>query len=648
MKNLVLLCFFNLVHSASTSQVRSSADQGIVSDVIDIASFSDKSASSLFVKSELRGGSFALYTGSDPVDDGMIFRDALNRKWLRKTDGASINVQWYGLQPYAVGLSKSMNDCYIKFMAAVGYVYSHKQFNTIIIPYSNKGTQQYYFTKTIVLDKDIKIEGEGVNGNPKTILLFPPNTKGFFLNSPVATFISIKNLRIEQETVTDQIDSLAHGIESRVFTHLTNIYINNVSGDGVRISACATKGSPIEGNADQSVIENVQTYNCMNGLYIEGCDANVIDINNCSFVHSKRWGVYDNGMLGNLYRNCHFSNNGKQGGVAVTYKNEYYAPVNELYNSNKRPDQNPEYWYKIAPVGGATPWEPSRRYWSGGVAIVANVNASSRFDHCYSESFQPPAILNNRSTYESGNIGSEVRGGVLVRVLNGVYIIYSSNKTGTQVDKLGVGESPATFSISALGADFQLMRLTSPQVFTELRMANKVDNYGGITYYDSSMLFISKGEYTTATTQTSFFPFKGNNKMDLGQPSNAWRTIYGGTVFSTRAQIGGAPSRVVSPSTLQVNGSFAASYVAKTADYAITENDYTVDCIANSFTVTLPSAEGITGRMYIIINSGSGIIKVVTTGRQTIGNSEKAPQEQSVMPGQTLRVQSTGAKWRVL
>lgn len=136
--------------------------------------------------------------------------------------------------------------------------------------------------------------------------------------------------------------------------------------------------------------------------------------------------------------------------------------------------------------------------------------------------------------------------------------------------------------------------------------------------------------------------------MDLGQPSNAWRTIYGGTVFSTRAQIGGAPSRVVSPSTLQVNGSFAASYVAKTADYAITENDYTVDCIANSFTVTLPSAEGITGRMYIIINSGSGIIKVVTTGRQTIGNSEKAPQEQSVMPGQTLRVQSTGAKWRVL
>jgi hypothetical protein len=382
----------------------------------------------------------------------------------------------------------------------------------------------------------------------------------------------------------------------------------------------------------------------MNGLYIEGCDANAIDINNCSFVHSKRWGVYDNGLLGNVYRNCHFSDNGKEANIAVIYNKNYYAPVDGLYNVGKRPDIDSTYWYKITPAGKGVDWDPKKRYWSGGVAIIANTNAFSKFDHCYTESFQPPVVLNNRSSYEGGDMGAEVTGGVVVRVLNGTYIIYSTNGAGTQVDKIGIGEAPSSFSISAAGANAQLMRLTSPSIYTELRMANKTNNYGGITYYDSLMLSISNSDYTTATSRQSLYPYRGDNMMDLGKSSNRWRNIYGSNFFAGRIGVGtSAPA-----SSLQVNGSFATSYTSKTSAYAVDANDYTVDCTANSFTVTLPSAEGIAGRMYVIINSGSGIITVATSSKQTIGNSPNAPTQQSLPSGNSIRLQSTGAKWRIL
>jgi hypothetical protein len=83
-------------------------------------------------------------------------------------------------------------------------------------------------------------------------------------------------------------------------------------------------------------------------------------------------------------------------------------------------------------------------------------------------------------------------------------------------------------------------------------------------------------------------------------------------------------------------------YVAKTATYTITDYDYTIDCTANTFTVTLPTAVGITGRIYIIKNSGAGVITVDADGTETIdggANVSLATQYDSVT------VQSDGANW---
>ena len=100
-------------------------------------------------------------------------------------------------------------------------------------------------------------------------------------------------------------------------------------------------------------------------------------------------------------------------------------------------------------------------------------------------------------------------------------------------------------------------------------------------------------------------------------------------------------------STLNVNGSLAQAYVAKTATYTATANDYLIDCTANTFTVTLPTAVGITGRIYEIVNSGAGTITVATTSSQTFVNVTATPTTLSLIAAlaKSVRVMSNGANW---
>jgi hypothetical protein len=98
-------------------------------------------------------------------------------------------------------------------------------------------------------------------------------------------------------------------------------------------------------------------------------------------------------------------------------------------------------------------------------------------------------------------------------------------------------------------------------------------------------------------------------------------------------------------SDLHVGGSFALPYAAKTTTYPITSSDYAIDCTSGTFTVTLPTAVGITGRLYIIKNSGAGTITVATTSSQTIDGV--TTKTLSVQYG-GIEVQSNGSNWIVL
>jgi hypothetical protein len=120
----------------------------------------------------------------------------------------------------------------------------------------------------------------------------------------------------------------------------------------------------------------------------------------------------------------------------------------------------------------------------------------------------------------------------------------------------------------------------------------------------------------------------------------------GGTVLSVVNSAGNVGIGTASPnSTTHINGSFATAYVAKTATYTATAADYTIDCTANTFTVTLPTAVGITGRIYVIKNTGTGVITVDGNSTETIDGQ----LTQTLNQWNTLKIQSNGSSgWIII
>jgi hypothetical protein len=86
------------------------------------------------------------------------------------------------------------------------------------------------------------------------------------------------------------------------------------------------------------------------------------------------------------------------------------------------------------------------------------------------------------------------------------------------------------------------------------------------------------------------------------------------------------------------------AYRAITALRTLDATDYQIDCTANSFTVTLPTAASITGRVYSVKNSGTGTITVATTSSQTIDGATTAILAQY----DNLMVMSNGANWIII
>jgi len=87
-------------------------------------------------------------------------------------------------------------------------------------------------------------------------------------------------------------------------------------------------------------------------------------------------------------------------------------------------------------------------------------------------------------------------------------------------------------------------------------------------------------------------------------------------------------------------------FVSKTANYTILLTDSTINCTANSFTVTLPTAVGIAGQAFNIKNSGTGVITIATTSSQTIDEYLSAA---IILPQYTnLTVMSNGSNWLIL
>lgn len=384
---LPLTRFVNTVSNLSALNVLDSVKQIVVSDSVI-------------------GGTFNIYTGTDPVDSAIVIQDATGRKWKRSITNGALDIRWFGALPNPF-------DSYNSIQKAINYHINHKA-TYVYIP--NIGN--YFFSsQTFNLTGNIIIRGDKSSiFNPTSQLQFPANKKG--INFSVG-YITMSDLYLFHSSYSVP-DSTAHTVELHGTANFDNVTLANASGNDLHVDACAGDGT----NADQSVFNNCGFRSALNnGVYLTGCDANIIVFRNCVSNDNFHWGFYTNGFLGNTFDQCQTANDGNQTDVIVNYNGHGYAARNFIgvNNINQKPDvANSQYWTLSEGYGTRNNWDSTKKYYSGGAYATTNDNAKDLFLNCYSEGYEPPSMFSSRGLSIGGLNGSGQTSGAAISVSQGV------------------------------------------------------------------------------------------------------------------------------------------------------------------------------------------------------------------------------------
>lgn len=84
-------------------------------------------------------------------------------------------------------------------------------------------------------------------------------------------------------------------------------------------------------------------------------------------------------------------------------------------------------------------------------------------------------------------------------------------------------------------------------------------------------------------------------------------------------------------------------YKAQGSVYTASRTDGVINC-SGTFTVTLPTAVGFSGQVYVVKNSGVGVVTVAGTGGQTFDGAASVV----LAAGGVTRVCSDGANWLII
>ena len=456
-----------------------------LSSVTDIASYNNATTSTIFVKDTIRGGTFFLYVGNDAADNGMVFTDANNNKWKRQVNDDKINVLWYGAKG-----DGGVTDNIVPFESAREYIRNHSQFKTLKIPFYNNAAayNRYGFSRTFVINLPLRIEGQGIGPWQSSRLYFPPNTTGLLFQPFNYDFnCELENINIENAFISRSlIDSNNSLIVVHSSINMKNVKVLYATGNGIEISSDSGGDSttnPTFGNAGFSSFTNVRIYESLNGFYIVGSESNAMQFTNCVLQANVRWGILDDGFLGNTYYTCNFqgnSNNSLSGAATtVSYAGKYYAALpkhDDGTGVGKRPDLDTNYWLETG-ARAAAAWDTTKHYWSGGSYYVKNANATTKFYQPYVEGDNAPFILNGRSESDGG------------------------------IDGVGYGQGYR--SVTSVGGHYMNGTVTIPQ------SGNPANRFGfGVgTLPDNTTMthFKNKSGYNTISTFEGYNTFAFNN-----------------------------------------------------------------------------------------------------------------------------------------
>lgn len=171
---------------------------------------------------------------------------------------------------------------------------------------------------------------------------------------------------------------------------------------------------------------------------------------------------------------------------------------------------------------------------------------------------------------------------------------------------------------------------------------------GGVTAYVGTVPLNKGGTGLAAGSANAAF-------NALSPMTTGGDLIYGGASgVATRLANGSAGQVLTSqgttlaPTWTTVGGSQA--YRSVTTTDAPTNTDYTLNCSGSSFTITLFTAVGNTGKVLVLKHSGTSLTQVYTlntTGGQTIGGVASGSYA-LYTNGESLTIQSDGANWIIL
>lgn len=165
---------------------------------------------------------------------------------------------------------------------------------------------------------------------------------------------------------------------------------------------------------------------------------------------------------------------------------------------------------------------------------------------------------------------------------------------------------------------------------------NGQDGSGSISLLGSVILNLIGQTGANNGTRQDSIGFRVGTLLDINATNlNTFTVSSGLSIFGLN---------VAGHSTVDVRGSFSAPYRLTTVATSFSSTDYTIDCTGASFTVTLPTAIGIQGRIYILKNSSGGTKTLATTSSQTIDGSTT----QTRSSGNFIKVQSNNANWIII
>jgi len=248
----------------------------------------------------------------------------------------------------------------------------------------------------------------------------------------------------------------------------------------------------------------------------------------------------------------------------------------------------------------------------------------------FSATFSGTTILNGQAvTFVYTNGGWKTTLGSTVTATD----IYNSNGTLTGNRTITQGANNLTFS-GAGRAEFQTpvglgfakdTRMGIAAIYT----ASTGDAYG--------MEKVSAAQTGTTDALRFFTANAATAHLAFGKFTNA-------TAFTTFARFinGGSFGVAISPTSIfHVNGSIANSITVISADLTLDQSHKTVVIpLGSAFTVTLPAASGITGRIYSIVNN-SATSKSVTVNYIKLDGSSVT----TINASSCVEVQSDGTNW---